>query len=88
VFSKKHSLAHHGRGLILPDQRKPTTTLEGRVSWENQPKTSDLAPKNNSKKRTARTSLLETPQETFIPLTDYLCSFCQKKKKEKKESKT
>lgn len=39
----------HSRGWRLLDQKKPTATVERRVSWKNQPRWADLTPKKETK---------------------------------------
>jgi hypothetical protein len=63
---------HHVRGFTKPDRKKPATTTEERVSRENQPKATDLAPKISPNfTRLDKTFARDTPRTT-TPLNQLL----------------
>jgi hypothetical protein len=78
---------HHGCGLMLPDWRKPVTTMEGRMSRENYPKITNLAPKNITQKALPERIRRRHPKNVHSPQPT-TCEVSVRKKKTKKESKT
>jgi len=68
---------------MLPDWRKPVTTMEGRMSRENYPKITNLAPKNITQKALPERIRRRHPKNVHSPQPT-TCEVSVRKKKDQK----